>query len=126
MDLPESPDDRKILRELVLQIYWDGEKDPSVCVPLGDFFGTAPGVNKYKSLPLGMTDEGLYSYWYMPFAESAVVKVTNDGEKTRTINFSITDVPLSSAGSTQNGTATLSCPKSRGATPHRIALTGQC
>jgi hypothetical protein len=94
MDLPESPDDRKILRELVLSIYWDGEKDPSVCVPLGDFFGTAPGVNKYKSLPLGMTDEGLYSYWYMPFAESAVVKVTNDGEKTRTINFSITDVPL--------------------------------
>ena len=24
--------------------------------PLGDFFGTAPGVNLYKSLPLGMTD----------------------------------------------------------------------
>jgi len=94
MDLPESPDDRKILRELVLEIYWDGEPEPSVCVPLGDFFGTAPGVNKYKSLPLGMTDEGFYSYWYMPFAESAVVKVTNDGEKTRTIIFSITDVPL--------------------------------
>jgi len=94
MDLPESPEDRKMLRELVLQIYWDGEKEPSVCVPLGDFFGTAPGVNKYKSLPLGMTDEGFYSYWYMPFAESAVVKVTNDGEKTRTIIFSITDVPL--------------------------------
>jgi len=94
MDLPESPDDREILRELVLEIYWDGEKEPSVRVPLGDFFGTAPGVNKYKSLPLGMTDEGFYSYWYMPFAESAVVKVTNDGEKTRKIIFSITDVPL--------------------------------
>jgi len=94
MDLPESPEDRDILRELVLQIYWDGEKEPSVCVPLGDFFGTAPGVNKYKSLPLGMTDEGFYSYWYMPFAESAVIKVTNDGEKTRKFILSTTSVPL--------------------------------
>src|ERR1035438_3601338 len=28
------------LRELVLRMYWDGETDPSVEVPIGDFFGT--------------------------------------------------------------------------------------
>jgi hypothetical protein len=94
MDFPESQDDRNILRELVLQIYWDGEPEPSVRVPLGDFFGTAPGVNKYKSLPLGMTDEGFYSNWYMPFATSAVVQIRNDGEKAQTAMFSVAQAPL--------------------------------
>ncbi len=94
MDLPESQDHRNILRELVLQIYWDGEKEPSVWVPLGDFFGTAPGVNKYKSLPLGMTDDGFYSFWYMPFANSAVIQIRNDGEKAQTVMFSVTQAPL--------------------------------
>ena len=33
------------LRKLVLRITWDGQKKPAVWCPLGDFFGTAPGVN---------------------------------------------------------------------------------
>ncbi len=45
MDLPDSPEDCNVLRELVLSIRWDGESQPSVCVPLGDFFGTAAGAN---------------------------------------------------------------------------------
>jgi len=67
------------LRETTIRIYWDGEKAPSVWCPLGDFFGTAPGTNLYKSLPLGMTEEGFYCYWYMPFAKSAVVEFANEG-----------------------------------------------
>ena len=94
MDLPESPEDRDVLRELVLSIYWDGESKPSVWVPLGDFFGTAAGVNKYKSLPLGMTDESFYCYWYMPFKKSALIKLTNEGDKNRTAAFTITHAPL--------------------------------
>jgi len=94
VDLPESPDERDVLRELVLSISWDGESGPSVWVPLGDFFGTAAGVNKYKSLPLGMTDEGFYCYWYMPFEKSALIELTNDGEKQRQVSFTITHAPL--------------------------------
>ena len=94
MDLPESPAAREILRELVLQIYWDGESQPSVCVPLGDFFGTAPGVNEYKSLPLGMTDEGFYCYWYMPFEKGAIIKLTNDGDKPRSVTLRVTSAPV--------------------------------
>jgi len=95
MDLPESPDDRNVLRELVLSISWDGEAQPSVWAPLGDFFGTAPGVNKYESLPLGMTEDGFYCYWYMPFEKGALVKLTNDGDKERTVTFTITQTRLS-------------------------------
>ncbi len=95
LDLPASPDDRDILRELTLHIYWDGESQPSVWAPLGDFFGTAPGVNKYESFPLGMTDAGFYCRWYMPFERGAQIKVTNDGDKERSIEFTISHAPLS-------------------------------
>jgi len=94
MDLPESPEDRDVLRELVLRIYWDGESKPSVWAPLGDFFGTAPGVNKYKSLPLGMTEKGFYSNWYMPFGKSALIELANDGDKERRISFTISHAPV--------------------------------
>ncbi|MFQ6036229.1 MAG: glycoside hydrolase family 172 protein, partial [Sedimentisphaerales bacterium] len=94
-DLPESPDDRDVLRELVLRIYWDGEKSPSVWAPLGDFFGTAPGVNKYKSLPLGMMGHGdFYSFWYMPFEKGALIELTNDGDKQRMVSFTISHAPV--------------------------------
>ena len=70
----------EFLSEAVIRIFWDGEKKPSVWSPLGDFFGTTPGVNQYKSLPLGMTDDGFYSYWYMPFEKGAVIEIANDGD----------------------------------------------
>ena len=88
-------DECAALRELVLRITWDNEERPSVWVPLGDFLGTAPGINKYKSLPLGMTDDGFYSYWYMPFANRALVELANDGKSERSVEFSITHAPLS-------------------------------
>ncbi|MCJ7674346.1 MAG: DUF2961 domain-containing protein [Sedimentisphaerales bacterium] len=94
VDLPESPANYDVLRELVLHIYWDGRSEASVWAPLGDFFGTAPGVNKYKSLPLGMTDEGFYCYWYMPFEKGAVIKLTNQGDKEQKVTFAITHTPV--------------------------------
>ena len=84
----------RALREVVLKITWDGEKSPSVWCPLGDFFGTAPGINKYKSLPLGVTDDGSYCFWYMPFAKSAVVEIVNEGKTAAPIELSITHAPF--------------------------------
>lgn len=66
------------LRSAVLVMRFDGEQ--TVEVPLGDFFGTAPGINAYQSLPLGMTkDRELYSNWIMPFREAAEVSIKNLG-----------------------------------------------
>jgi hypothetical protein len=87
-------DERTALRRLALRITWDGQSKPAVWCPLGDFFGTAPGVNLYRTLLTGMTDQGFYSFWYMPFAKSAVVELVNEDQKERTLQFDLTVAPL--------------------------------
>ena len=72
-------EDRDLLRKLTLSIYWDGEEKPSVWAPLGDFFGSAPGTNPYRTLPLGVTDDGFYSFWFMPYSSRARICIGNDG-----------------------------------------------
>jgi len=47
----------KYLRKRVLEMYWDGEENPSVRVPFGDFFGIGHANdqgNDYSSV----------AYWY--------------------------------------------------------------
>jgi hypothetical protein len=95
VDLPPPPGDRDPLREIVLEIRWEGERSPSVWAPLGDFFGTAPGVNRYRSLPCGMTGDGwFYANWFMPFARSVEIKVVNQGQHDRRVNLEVFSVPL--------------------------------
>jgi len=91
----DREDEMAAMRHLVLRITWDGQAEPAVWCPLGDFFGTAPGVNRYKSLPTGMTDDGAYALWYMPFGKSAVVELVNEGTETRQVRFELTHAPLS-------------------------------
>jgi hypothetical protein len=82
------------MRNLVLSIRWDDESKPSVWCPVGDFFGTAPGVNLYKSLTTGMTDQGGYAFWYMPFAKKAVLELTNEDRAARSVEYEVTHAPL--------------------------------
>ena len=92
--VPEAKD-YETLRELVLQIKWDGEAAPSVWAPLGDFFGTAPGVNHYRSLPLGMNQDGWwYCNWYMPFEKEGRLELVNDGQAARSVQFEVIHAPL--------------------------------
>lgn len=81
------------LRQLALQIRWDNERAPSVWSPLGDFFGTAPGINPYRSLPMGMNSKAFYSHWYLPFAERALLELSNDGPENRRIRITLTHRP---------------------------------
>jgi len=96
LDPPPSPTDLEAMRELALQIKWDGEAVPSVWAPLGDFFGTAAGVNHYSSLPLGVGADGWwYCNWYMPFAKEARVELINDGKTQQSAKFEVVHTPLS-------------------------------
>jgi hypothetical protein len=94
MRFRDRDDEMAGLRRVVLKITFDGQKDPAVWCPLGDFFGTAPGVNRYRSLPTGMTDEGYYSYWYMPFGKSAVLELVNEDAVDREARYEIVHAPL--------------------------------
>ncbi len=83
----------------ILRFYWDGEKDPSVEVPLGDFF--ACGWGKYcqiSSLPVCVNPGSAFNcYWVMPFHKGAKVTLENLDDKPMRlyyqINYTLTDVP---------------------------------
>ena len=71
-------------RKIVLRIYWDDEKSPSVEAPIGDFFGVGHGLNRnFTSLPITCSSEGRARncYWYMPFRRSCRVTVRNEGTR---------------------------------------------
>ena len=99
------PDDRlkqeDILRELTLSISWDGEKKPSVWAPLGDFFATSPGINPFKTRPMGCVDGAFYSYFYMPFADGMRLAIGNDGEASRKVAVELETVSLDAAAASK-------------------------
>lgn len=78
------------LRRLVLRMYWDGETEPSVACPLGDFFGLGHAKATYfQSLPLQTFHMGLNCWFPMPFAKGARITVTNDSPEDSFLYFYI-------------------------------------
>jgi hypothetical protein len=68
--------DAAALRGTILTLEFDGEQ--TVQVPLGDFFGTGPGLANVRSLPLTVDAERgvLVSRWPMPYREHATIALT--------------------------------------------------
>ena len=66
-------------RYSILRMYWDGEAEPSVEVPVGDFF--AMGWGKYSplsSLAICVNPGSAFnSYWPMPFRKKARITMEN-------------------------------------------------
>ncbi len=99
-------------RFAILRIYWDGETEPSVECPVGDFF--ACGWGKYaqiSSLPVCVNPGSAFnSYWEMPFRKGFKITIENIADKplpgeTATniftvyyqINYTLTEVPPDAA-----------------------------
>src|SRR6187399_919747 len=63
----------------VLRFYWDDEKEPSIEVPVGDFFGMA--YNEYaplNSLAVTVNPGSAFNcYWKMPFRKKCKITVEN-------------------------------------------------
>lgn len=68
----------ELLRGVVLEIAFEHDDNVCVRVPVGDFFGSGCGDRRFQSLPTGMTDEGYYAFWPMPFRKLVVVTLHND------------------------------------------------
>jgi len=86
-------------RLYILRFYWDGEAEPSVEVPMGDFF--ACGWGQYcqiNSLAVCVNPGSAFNcYWNMPFRKKAKITMENLDEKDMTlyyqINYTLTKVP---------------------------------
>ncbi len=86
-------------RRSILRFYWDDETEPSVEVPVGDFF--ACGWGKYaqvSSLAVCVNPGSAFNcYWQMPFRKKARVTLENLDDKNMRlyyqINYTLTDVP---------------------------------
>ena len=96
--------DQNFYREIVLRVYWDGEAEPSVEVPIGDFF-----CNPYKTranilaMPINVNPSGGFNCFFpMPFRKRARVTVENISPNNLpwfffTINYSLTEVDADDA-----------------------------
>jgi hypothetical protein len=81
------------LRKLVLEMFWDGQDEPSVRSPLGDFFGVGHATcAHYVSLPLSMVfgprrgPKGPFAaamncYFPMPFGSGARIQLRNESDQ---------------------------------------------
>jgi len=73
-------------RFLVLEILFDGER--SIETPLGDFFGSGPGINPYENLFFTVDATGrMSSRLVMPFAKSMDLRLTNCGRAPCTVEI---------------------------------------
>lgn len=96
-------------RFAILRIYWDGETEPSVECPIGDFFACGWGqYAQVSSLPVCVNPGSAFNcYWEMPFRKGFKMTIENIGAKPRPgedpntnrftvyyqINYTLTDVP---------------------------------
>ena len=94
------------LRKIVIEMYWDGEENPSVRAPLGDFFGIGHATCRhFVSLPVNMVftkrrgpagpfAAAMNCYFPMPFLEGARIQVINECSEPIEILFYMIDYEL--------------------------------
>jgi len=87
----------------ILRIYWDGEAEPSVEVPVGDFFACGWGrFAQVSSLAVCVNPGSAFNcYWVMPFRKSCRITMQNIAADDMTlyyqVNYTLTDVPEDAA-----------------------------
>jgi hypothetical protein len=87
----------------ILRIYWDGQEQPSVECPIGDFFASGWGrFAPLSSLAICVNPGSAFnSYWEMPFQKHCRITMTNLDDQEMTlyyqINYTLTNVPADRA-----------------------------
>jgi hypothetical protein len=87
----------------ILRFYWDDEKEPSVEVPVGDFFGM--GWNEFaplNSMAVTVNPGSAFNcYWTMPFRKKCKITMENIGAERMTlyyqVDYTLTNVPEDAA-----------------------------
>ena len=76
-----KPKEYRLVRELVVKMYWDDEKQPSVECPMVDFFCDPAGLREQVNTPLLNKRRGFNAYFPMPFRKSARVVLDYQGDE---------------------------------------------
>ncbi len=86
-------------RLAILRLYWDGQTQPSVECPLGDFFTAGwEGFAQVNSLMVATNpNRGLNCFWEMPFRKSCRITLENLHSQPVSlyyqVNYALTEVP---------------------------------
>ncbi len=80
-------------RLAIFRIYYDDEENPSVEVPVGDFFASGWGMGnepKISSIAICVNPRsGMNSYWMMPFRKNCKITMENRSDKQMTLYYQI-------------------------------------
>jgi len=86
---------KQALRQTVLHIICDDYSWGQVQSPIGDFFGAAPGINPYQSLPFTVRPDGsMICRYVMPFEKSLKTIIENKGEQAVEVEGSVLTMPF--------------------------------
>ena len=78
------------LKDLRIQIFWDGRQSPTVSAPLGDFFASAFGFDEVRTLLVGKrADRTFYNYFYMPYLSGARIVIYTVGDGSERVSLSV-------------------------------------
>jgi hypothetical protein len=86
----------KMLRSLILKMYWDHAEKPAVSVPLGDFFGLGLGKMAVYENVLFANPEGrsFNCFIQMPFKSAAKIELVNESDTDLAMLFYDIDLQL--------------------------------
>jgi hypothetical protein len=90
-------------RHSILRIYWDGQEQPSVECPVGDFFASGWGeYAQLSSLAVCVNPGSAFNcYWLMPFRKHCRITMTNIADESMVlyyqVNYALGDVAEDSA-----------------------------
>jgi hypothetical protein len=86
-------------RNVIIRFYWDGQSQPSVECPVGDFFCSPwQCYNQSSSLAVCVNPGSAFNcYWDMPFRKSCRITLENRGDENVTyyyqIDYTLTEIP---------------------------------
>jgi hypothetical protein len=93
---PEAGDLWTATRQVVLETWFDESSLPQISSPMGDFFGTGPGITPYKVLPFTVEpDRRMTCRFVMPFARSANFELVNYSDQEVKVDGLISSRPIS-------------------------------
>jgi len=95
--------DPEVLRNVLLHIYWDENEEPSVSVPLGDFFGSVWRRWRAQSSMFGSVGNTFFSRFPMPFQKSARFMVENRSARSVDLKFGIREAAVIDGGYFHSG-----------------------